>query len=58
MPDFDHEDKTSFQSIHVHFADPEAVEEFATLIGQKLSDKTRSIWYPEATIETYADKEY
>jgi len=34
-------------TIYVHFESREAVNDFAELIGQKLAEKTRSIWYPE-----------
>jgi hypothetical protein len=48
MPEFEQEDLTAFKSIHVHFACQADYEAFAELIGQKLSEKVRSIWYPEA----------
>jgi len=47
MPEFTQADKTSYQSIHVHFKSAEEVKEFGELIGQSLTDKTRSIWYTE-----------
>lgn len=47
MPEFGDEDQTSFRKIIVHFADQAAVDEFAKLLRQSLTDKTRSIWYPE-----------
>lgn len=58
MPEFDQQDKTSFQSLVVHFKTQEDVDSFAALVRQKLTPKTRSIWFPEAQIETYADKAY
>jgi hypothetical protein len=58
MPEFEQEDKTAIQSIHVNFKSREDVNRFAELIGQKLTEKTRSIWYPLAEIERYADKRY
>lgn len=58
MPEFEQEDKTAFQSIHIHFKDQEAVDQFASLIEQKITNKTRSLWYPEIEIERYADKRY
>ena len=58
MPEFEQEDKTAYQSIHIHFADQEAVDEFAVLIGQKITRRTRSTWYPQIVIERYADKSY
>lgn len=47
MPEFEQEDKTSFRSIHVHFKNQEDVDRFAERIGQKFTDKTRAIWYPQ-----------
>lgn len=58
MPEFAHEDKTAFQSITLHFVDQAAVEQFADLVGQKISPKTRFLWYPAIEIEHYADKRY
>jgi hypothetical protein len=58
MPEFEQDDLTGVQAIHVHFKTRADVEAFAELIGQKLTDKTRAIWYPEAEIERYADKRY
>ena len=47
MPEFEQEDKTSYQSIHVHFKNAEEVTEFGKLIGQSLTNKTNSIWYSQ-----------
>jgi hypothetical protein len=58
MPEFDQKDKSAFRSIPVHFANQEAVDAFAALIGQKITDRTRFVWYPEIQIERYADKRY
>jgi len=58
MPEFKQEDKTAFRSIHVHFACQEHVDQFAALIEQGITDKTRMVWFPFIEIETYADKSY
>lgn len=58
MPEFDQRDKTAFRSLPVHFKDQAAVDAFAKLIGQTITDKTRFLWFPEIEIETYADKRY
>lgn len=58
MPEFDQQDKSAFRSIPVHFKDQAGVDDFAKLIGQKITDKTRFVWFPEIEIETYADKRY
>ena len=58
MPQFQNEDKTAFRQIIISFANQEAVNAFAQLIGQKLTQDTKSVWYPKAEIETYMDKHY
>jgi ParB-like chromosome segregation protein Spo0J len=57
MPEFEHQDLTAAQSIHVHFKSREDVEEFAKLVGQTITDKTKSIWHPQAEIIRYGDVE-
>ena len=37
----------AIKSIHVHFETMDDYYQFAELIGQKLTDKTKSIWIPE-----------
>jgi ParB/Sulfiredoxin domain len=58
MPEFTQQDKTAFRSIVVHFNDQAAVDKFAGLVEQTITDKTRFLWYPPAEIETYVDKRY
>ena len=50
MPEFVQEDLQPIQQIIISFATREDVEEFAELIEQKLTSKTKSIWYPKAEI--------
>jgi hypothetical protein len=42
----------------VHFANVDALQDFAALVGQPLTEKTKSIWYPQAEIAHVADKRY
>lgn len=58
MPEFDQKDKTAFRSIVVHFKDQAAVDLFARTVEQKISPKTRMLWYPVIEIERLADKRY
>ena len=58
MPEFENEDVTGYQPVHVHFKCKEDRDAFAALIGQKFTDKTRSIWYPEMEIGRARDKVY
>jgi hypothetical protein len=58
MPEFSLKDLTPKQSIVVHFATDEDRKIFAKLVGQNITYKTQSIWYPAASITTYMDKGY
>lgn len=56
MPEFEQEDQTSFRSIHVHFKCQADIDKFAELVGQKIGERTRSLWYPEAEkIDMYSE---
>jgi hypothetical protein len=48
MPEFEQRDLSAYQSIHVHFKSQADVDKFSKLIKQKISEKTRALWYPEA----------
>lgn len=58
MPEFSQEDKTGYQKIVVHFKVKEDRDSFAHLIGQKITDNTRSLWFPFIEIEKCMDKRY
>jgi hypothetical protein len=46
MPEHHQDDLTSYRSLVVHFADQEALDEFARLLGQDIPDKAPFIWFP------------
>ena len=58
MPEFDQHDKTAYRTIHVHFANESSVQDFAKLVGQKITERTKYLWFPFIEIETLADKRY
>jgi hypothetical protein len=58
MPEFVQPDAMAFRSLIVNFADQEAVDEFARVIGQNLTDKTRSIWFPEQPAGSVTARRY
>lgn len=58
MPEFDQADRAAFQSIVVHCKDQAAVNAFAQTIGQRITEKTRFVWFPQAVEERYVDKRY
>ena len=47
MPEFDQPDKMPYRTLYVHFTDDAAAADFAALVGQQLTEKTKYIWYPE-----------
>lgn len=58
MPEFVQEDLSPYKTLQVHFASHEDMEKFSELIGQSLTIKTRSIWFPKAKIIKVCDKRY
>ena len=46
MPEFSQDDLEPFKTIKVNFKTPEDMEKFSKLIGQKITPKTRGVWYP------------
>lgn len=55
VSDFVNESATP-RKILVSFETEEDVQEFAKLIGQKITDKTKSIWFPYKGIEKQLHK--
>ena len=47
MPEFVSEKVEAYSKIMVRFDNEEDLQEFAKLIGQKLTNKTKSIWHPQ-----------
>lgn len=47
MPEFVQENKPPFAKVIFRFDSQEDLDEFSKLIGQKLTPKTKSAWYPE-----------
>lgn len=58
MPEFGQDDLTPFKTIYVHFESQEDVNQFAELIGQKITLKTRFIWHPQHAKECHTAKRY
>ena len=46
MPEFNQEQNDCYQKINIRFDNQADVDEFAKLIGQKITPKTKSIWHP------------
>jgi hypothetical protein len=58
MPEFVQDDLKPHQRIIVSFETKKDVEDFAKLIGQKITYKTQSIWFPKKEKETSMIKIY
>ena len=46
MPEFEQEDLGAKYSIKINFLNEADLGEFAKLLGQRLTTKTKSVWYP------------
>ena len=58
MPEFEQPARKPFKSIRVHFDNQEDVDHFAALVGQKITPKTRYIWYPFKEKDCLVNKSY
>ena len=58
MPEFNQEDLRPKHQIIVSFKNAEDREAFANLLGQKITEKTKSLWYPEVKDTPQFDKYY
>jgi hypothetical protein len=56
MPGFEHVDLEPKHTIMVHFKDSIDRQKFATLVGQTITDDTKSLWYPKVEVMGYTDK--
>jgi hypothetical protein len=46
MPEFVQEEKQPYKTLIIRFESESDYQDFAKLIGQKLTPKTKSIWHP------------
>ena len=58
MPEYLQEDLTPSRQIIVSFRNEKDVQAFAKLLGQKITDKTKSVWHPFAENVKQFDKTY
>ena len=54
MPEYEQEKNPPYKQIYLNFRNKEDYEEFAKLIDQNLTIKTKSIWYPKLDREENA----
>jgi hypothetical protein len=58
MPEYHQEDLTAKYQFLVSFETEADIESFSNLVGQKLSVKTRSFWYPKQEIGRMTNKRF
>lgn len=58
MPEFNQPDGGPIKSIIVNFDNKEDMHKFSKLIGQPITARTRSVWYPAVPEEGALDKRY
>ncbi len=58
MPEFAQENLRPWKQLIVSFENRADMDAFAALVGQRLTEKTQSIWYPEAEIGRMVTKRY
>lgn len=58
MPECENQDLTAWKSIKVNFKNAENLNEFSKFIGQKITEKTKSLWFPKEEHLASADKGY
>jgi len=58
MPEFVQDKIEPYATITVRFANKDDLAEFAELVNQRLTNRTKSIWYPELVRGKHANKRY
>lgn len=47
MPEFVQEKQEPYAKVNIRFRNEEDLKKFSELIGQKMTKKTKSLWFPE-----------
>lgn len=58
MPEFNQPDNGAFRQIIISFDDQDGVDKFEALIGQSLTKKTKSLWFPPRATNKVVDLFY
>ena len=58
MPEYEQKNLLPEFSVRINFASADDLRKFADLIGQPITTKTSSVWYPAQAKELLADKRY
>lgn len=58
MPEFKQENIEPYRTLYVHFETRDDLIAFLKIIKQEVTPETKSIWYPEATINDFSKIRY
>jgi hypothetical protein len=58
MPEFIQPNNEAFRTIIMHFESPKAVNKFAEIINQNITDKTKYLWFPKMKIDKVKNLRY
>ena len=58
MPEYNQKDKKPWKTIFVHFSSEKDMFDFAKLVDQKMTTRTKFIWYPKSIYKILIDKVY
>lgn len=58
MPEYICEDIQPVRQLILSFANEDEIQEFSNLLGQRITSKTKSLWFKPQPIGTYRDKSY
>lgn len=55
MPEYEDSDESGFRTLLIHFKDQAGIDDFSELVKQKITDKTKYLWYPPVEKENAVD---
>lgn len=58
MPEFEQKDLMPHRQVIVSFRNDSDLKRFSSLIGQQITDKTKSLWFPEEKIRVMKNKRW
>jgi hypothetical protein len=58
MPEYASDNQGPYRQIVISFNNDESVREFAELLGQTITNKTKSLWFPMAVQGSSTDEQY
>ena len=58
MPEYENEDLEPYRTLKLHFRNEADVKKFSEMMQQQITDRTKSMWYPQLERETFKVIEY